>query len=198
MPPRKTYFGGATSATSGARGISHWWQRKNIWDTNRSLRNFTRWIGPRIFDSIHSIGKIFDFWRKQTQFTPPDFHHWDVCFQQGSRWAESVAAQQYYHIVIDASREAKALECYDQSVSFWYAGGIAKAGGWESDHVRMPSSGNMHALFSMGKKVMALTNLQWTDRLRSAGGLNGFHYPCCHDMKAAVLVVGEDHTALAS
>lgn len=60
--PKGFYFGSATSATQseGASAIDG--KGKNIWDIwfEQEPEKFHDRIGPRLPDSIHSIGKIFD------------------------------------------------------------------------------------------------------------------------------------------
>lgn len=74
---------------------------------------------------------------------------------------------------------------------------LQKQGGWESDHVVDAYVEYARTCFSLyGKKVQRWFTFNEPIVHVECGYLNGFHYPCRHDMKAAVQVAY--HTALAS
>lgn len=196
--PKGFYFGSATSATQseGASAIDG--KGKNIWDIwfEQEPEKFHDRIGPK------EASGFYTQYREDIRLLKETGHNscrisisWSRMFPTGDGELNPLAAA-HYHNVIDAFHE-EGIEVMINLFHFDMPAELQKQGGWESDHVVDAYVEYARTCFSLyGKKVRRWFTFNEPIVHVECGYLNGFHYPCRHDMKAAVQVAY--HTALAS
>ena len=196
--PKGFYFGSATSATQseGASAIDG--KGKNIWDIwfEQEPEKFHDRIGPK------EASGFYTQYREDIRLLKETGHNscrisisWSRMFPRGDGELNPLAAA-HYHNVIDAFHE-EGIEVMINLFHFDMPAELQKQGGWESDHVVDAYVEYARTCFSLyGKKVRRWFTFNEPIVHVECGYLNGFHYPCRHDMKAAVQVAY--HTALAS
>ncbi|MCR0207160.1 glycoside hydrolase family 1 protein [[Clostridium] innocuum] len=196
--PKGFYFGSATSATQSEGAASIDGKGKNIWDYWNELEpdKFHDRIGPQ------DASEFYKHYRTDIRLLKETGHNscrisisWSRMFPNGDTVVNPIAVD-HYHKVIDAFH-AEGIEVMINLFHFDMPLALQEQGGWESDHVVDAYVHYARTCFKLyGNKVKRWFTFNEPIVHVECGYLNGFHYPCRHDMKAAVQVAY--HTALAS
>lgn len=196
--PETFYFGSATSATQSEGAASQYGKGPNIWDYWYDIApdKFYQGVGP-----LDTSG-FYEHYRKDIHLLKTCGHNscrisisWSRLFPQGKGEINSEAID-FYHHVIDAFH-AEGIEVMVNLYHFDMPLALQNIGGWENEEVVEAYVQYAKTCFQLyGRKVQRWFTFNEPIVHVECGYLNGFHYPCEHDMKKAVQVAY--HTALAS
>ena len=196
--PEKFYFGSATSATQSEGANLSYGKDKNIWDYWFEIEpeKFHNQIGPQ------NTSGFYEHFEKDIELLKKTGHNscrisisWSRMFPNGDGMVNPIAVE-HYHKVIDKFHK-EGIEVMVNLFHFDMPLKMQQIGGWENMHVVDSYVAFAKKCFEeYGEKVNRWFTFNEPIVHVECGYLNGFHYPCKHDMKAAVQVAY--HTALAS
>lgn len=196
--PENFYFGSATSATQSEGASLLYGKGKNIWDYWYEIapEKFYNQVGPQDASGFYEHFKEDIEWMKKTGHNSCRISiSWSRMFPDGDGFVNPIAVK-HYHDVIDQFHEA-GIEVMINLYHFDMPLKMQEIGGWENKYVVEAYVNYAKTCFmEYGDKVNRWFTFNEPIVHVECGYLNGFHYPCKHDMKAAVQVAF--YTALAS
>ena len=196
--PDGFYWGSATSATQSEGAALKEGKGKNIWDYWYEIdpERFHNQIGPQDTSSFYENYVEDIALLKQTGHNSCRISiSWSRMFPNGKGEVNQKAVQ-HYGKVIDAFKQA-GIEVMINLYHFDMPLAMQEIGGWLNKEVVEAYVEYAKTCFTLyGKKVRRWFTFNEPIVHVECGYLNGFHYPCHHNMQEAVQV--GYHTMLAS
>lgn len=196
--PEGFYFGSATSATQCEGSVDQDGKGKNIWDLwfEEESYKFHGQVGPEITSTFYQNYKEDIKLMKETGHN--SFRtsiSWSRLFPEGHGTINEKAVQFYKDLFCELKDNG--IEPFVNLYHFDMPVTLQELGGWESRQVVEYYRAYAHTCFTLfGDVVKHWFTFNEPIVHVECGYLQGYHYPCKMDPKAAVLVAY--HTALAS